>query len=252
MELFQHNIEGNWLAMCDLIASNELTCTQPAYTIQASIAPATEHSSTAAPTADNVDVAPLSTTSLVPSPESSHANISKVSIKSLINTNNDCEIVECSVYQLPPRSNCGKPPNRYSLELATKVKYPIAHYMSTHGLSEACQAFVNQMCMAVTPSKVQDVLSDSKWATAMTEEMQALEKSQTWKLVQLPERKKLVGCIWVYTIKHKPYAFIDRYKARLVARDFTKTYGIDYQETFALMAKIKTIRVLLSLATNFN
>ncbi|KAI5327878.1 hypothetical protein L3X38_027274 [Prunus dulcis] len=81
----------------------------------------------------------------------------------------------------------------------------------------------------------------------MTKETQALEKNQTWELVQLPEGNKPVGCI-----KHKPNGFIDRYKARLVAQGFTQTYGIDYQETFAQMAKINTIQVLLSLAKNFN
>ncbi|CAL8156135.1 unnamed protein product [Prunus armeniaca] len=140
-----------------------------------------------------------------------------------------------SVYQLPPMSNRGKPPDRYSPKPSTKR------------LAEACQAFVNQMSTVATPSKVQDTLSDSKWASAKTEEMQALEKNQTWELVQLPEGNKPVGCI-----KHKPNGFIDRYKARLVAQGFTQTNGIDYQETFAQVAKINTIRILLSLAKNFN
>ncbi|CAL2259014.1 unnamed protein product [Prunus armeniaca] len=109
-----------------------------------------------------------------------------------------------SVYQLPPRSNRGKPPDRYSPKPSTKVKYHIAHYMSTQRLAEAYQAFVNQMSTVATPSKVQDTLSDSKWVSAKTEEMQALEKNQTWELVQLPEGNKPVGCI-----KHKPNGFID-------------------------------------------
>ena len=53
-------------------------------------------------------------------------------------------------------------------------------------------------------------------------------------------------------MKCKSDGSIERYKARLVAKGFTRTYGIDYQETFALFAKINSIRVLLSLAINFN
>ena len=60
--------------------------------------------------------------------------------------------------------------------------------------------------------------------------------------------KHLVGCKWIFTIKFKPDGSIERYKARLVAKGFAQTYSIYYQETFILIAKLNTIRVLLSLA----
>ena len=61
-----------------------------------------------------------------------------------------------------------------------------------------------------------------------------------------------MGCKWVFTIKCKPNGSIERYKASLVAKGFTQTYGIDYQETFALVARINSIRILLSLTVHFN
>ena len=59
-----------------------------------------------------------------------------------------------------------------------------------------------------------------------------------------------MGCKWVFTIKCKADGSIERYKARVEPKGFTQTYGIDYQETFAPVAKINSIRVLLSLAVN--
>ncbi|BBH03624.1 hypothetical protein Prudu_014548 [Prunus dulcis] len=100
------------------------------------------------------------------------------------------------------------------------------------------------------PQKLQDALDNPRWKEAMDEELRALRKNSTWELVELPRGKKVVGCKWVFTIKHKADGSVDRYKARLVAKGYTQTYGIDYQDTFALVAKMNTIRVLLSLAAN--
>jgi hypothetical protein len=63
---------------------------------------------------------------------------------------------------------------------------------------------------------------------------------------------KEVGCKWVFMIKHKANGSMERYKARLIAKGFTQTYGIYYEETFAPVAKMNLIRVLLSIAENLD
>ncbi|KAI5340659.1 hypothetical protein L3X38_019933 [Prunus dulcis] len=86
----------------------------------------------------------------------------------------------------------------------------------------------------------------------MNVEMETLQKNRTWEIVLQPEGKKPVGCRWVATIKHKVDDTIDRYKARLVAKGYKKMYEVDYQDTFASMEKINTVRVLLSLIANLD
>ena len=82
--------------------------------------------------------------------------------------------------------------------------------------------------------------------------MDALQNNKTWKLIYLPSGNKPVGCKWVSAVKFKGDGSLEQYKARLVAKGYTQTYGVDYQETFALMEKKNTTIILLSLAVNFD
>ena len=84
----------------------------------------------------------------------------------------------------------------------------------------------------------------------MNEEMATLEANDTWELVPLPKGKKAIGCKWVYKIKNKADGSIERYKARLVAKGYVQTYGIDYEETFAPVAKMATVRAVIVVATS--
>ncbi|KAH9666221.1 protein kinase domain-containing protein [Citrus sinensis] len=98
-----------------------------------------------------------------------------------------------------------------------------------------------------------DLISSSlvklpEWRKAMEDEITALEKNNTWTLTHLPDGKKAIGSRWVYKIKYQSDGTIERYKARLVAKGYTQTEGIDYHATFSPVAKLVTVRALLSLA----
>jgi Reverse transcriptase (RNA-dependent DNA polymerase) len=67
----------------------------------------------------------------------------------------------------------------------------------------------------------------------MDEELHTLEKNQRSEIYFLPKNKKPVGCKWVYKIKYRSDGTIKWYKARLVIKGYTQTYGIDYHEIFA-------------------
>jgi hypothetical protein len=85
---------------------------------------------------------------------------------------------------------------------------------------------------------------------AMKEELDALHKNHIWDLVDLPRGKSIVGCKWVYKIKTCSDGTVERYMAHLVARGFTQEYGVDYEETFAPVARLSSVRALLAVAAS--
>ncbi|KAA0042054.1 myosin-9 isoform X2 [Cucumis melo var. makuwa] len=112
------------------------------------------------------------------------------------------------------------------------------------------RAFTASLDSTIIPKNIYTALECPEWKNVVMEEMKALEKNRTWEICALPKGHKTVGCKWVFSLKYKADGTLDRHKARLVAKGFTQTYGIDYSETFSPVAKLNTVRVLLSVAVN--
>ena len=130
-------------------------------------------------------------------------------------------------------------------------RYPLSHYLSFDRLTAPYQLFLTRIESDPIPRRKVDAIASPHWKAAMDEEMHSLLKNHTLDVVPLPFGKTAVGCKWFHTKKHHADGTLERYKSRLVARGFTQSYGIDYFETFAPVAKMETARLLLALAAHF-
>ncbi|RVW60800.1 Retrovirus-related Pol polyprotein from transposon TNT 1-94 [Vitis vinifera] len=131
---------------------------------------------------------------------------------------------------------------------STRNPHPIYNFLSYHRLSSPYSAFVSAISSVSLPKSTHEALSHPGWRQAMVDEMAALHSNGTWDLVVLPSGKSTVGCRWVYAVKVGPDGQVDRLKARLVAKGYTQVYGSDYGDTFSPVAKIASVRLLLSMA----
>jgi len=89
--------------------------------------------------------------------------------------------------------------------------------------------------------------NSKEWECAMQKEYDSLMINHTWTLVPFPVGRKPVSYKWVFKIKQGANGEVECYKAKLVARGFTQTYEVDYNETFALVIKFTSIRCILAL-----
>lgn len=113
-------------------------------------------------------------------------------------------------------------------------------------------SFIANVSKIIEPSNYKQASKDPNWVNAMQLELNALEANNTWILTSLPAGKKAIGSKWVFRVKYKQDGSLDRYKARLVAKGFNQMLGLDYTDSFSPVAKLVTVRVLLTLVASSN
>jgi hypothetical protein len=98
------------------------------------------------------------------------------------------------------------------------------------------------------PTCFEEAIQKKEWADAMTEEYQSIIKNDVWEIVPRPKSKDVVSSKWLFKIKHATDGSIEKYKERFVAHGFSQKEGIDYEETFAPVARYTLIRTIIALA----
>lgn len=125
---------------------------------------------------------------------------------------------------------------------------PPTKFRSLREIYESCQ-----FALFVTdPTTFEEAATKEEWRNAMKEELMAIQKNETWEMVNLPEGKNAIGLKWVFKTKYHADGTIQKHKARLVAKGYSQQHGIDFEETFSPVARFETVRIVLALAAQLH
>ena len=105
------------------------------------------------------------------------------------------------------------------------------------------------------PTSYKDALTrqnSEKWLGAMNSEMESMSENEVWDLVDFPNGVKRIGCKLIFKLKTDKDENISVFKARLVVKGCKQVHGIDYDETFSLVAMLKSIQILLAIAAFYD
>ena len=101
------------------------------------------------------------------------------------------------------------------------------------------------------PRSLKEADGDPNWVAAMEEEMKSICDNHTWSLVELPHGHRAIGLKWVYKVKRDENGAIVKYKARLVTKGYVQQPGVDFEEVYAPVARLESVRLVLAVATHF-
>jgi hypothetical protein len=114
-------------------------------------------------------------------------------------------------------------------------------------LAKFCEHY--SFVSSIEPFRVEEALQDPDWVLAMQEELNNFKRNEVWILVPRP-KQNVVGTKWVFRNKQDEHGVVTRNKARLVAKGYAQVAGLDFEETFAHVARLELIRILLAYAAH--
>ncbi|GJR23750.1 retrovirus-related pol polyprotein from transposon TNT 1-94 [Tanacetum coccineum] len=127
---------------------------------------------------------------------------------------------------------------------------PVSTRLQLH--EQALFCYYDAFLTAVEPKTYKDALTQACWIEAMQEELNEFELLEVWELVPRPDKGMVITLKWIYKVKLDELGGILKNKARLVARGYRQEEGIDFEESFALVARLEAIRIFLAFAAHMN
>ncbi|XP_070042956.1 uncharacterized mitochondrial protein AtMg00820-like [Nicotiana tomentosiformis] len=130
----------------------------------------------------------------------------------------------------------------------------VPQQQNTEGTSRGNQSSLNNLCAfyaflsLIEPKNVAEALQNADWVNAMQDELNQFERSQVWHLVPRPLDRSVIGTKWVFRNKLDEDGTVTRNKTRLVVQGYSQEEGIDYDKTFAPVARLEAIRLLIAFA----
>jgi len=189
----------------------------------------TTHNSTSADATSSATTIPDQTTTDVPIRRSARPKTTPAYLKDY-----HCSLLTSSESQL--------------LSDSGKSAYPLSSVLTYDHCTPSYKFFCLTVSSNPEPKTYNQACKFECWKEAMKAELHALAATNTWSIVDLPPGKVPIGCKWVYKTKYHSDGSLERHKARLVAKGYTQMEGVDYFDTFSPVAKMTTVRTLLSLA----
>nr|GEX35021.1 hypothetical protein [Tanacetum cinerariifolium] len=127
---------------------------------------------------------------------------------------------------------------------------PVSIRVQLH--EQALFCYYDAFLTSVEPKTYKDALTQSCWIKAMQEELNEFDRLEVWELVPRPDKVMVITLKWIYKVKLDELGGILKNKARLVARGYRQEEGIDFEESFSLVARIEAIRIFLTYAAHKN
>ncbi|GKD60011.1 retrovirus-related pol polyprotein from transposon TNT 1-94 [Tanacetum coccineum] len=131
-----------------------------------------------------------------------------------------------------------------------KLKRLVSTRLQLH--EQALFCYYDAFLTSVEPKNYKDALTQACWIEAMQEELHEFDHLEVWELVPRPDKVMIITLKWIYKVKLDEMGGILNNKARLVARGYRKEEGIDFEESFTLVARLDAIRIFLAYAAHMN